>query len=80
MRTEQDVLNDFEKLGYEFSEFTKCYWLRKDNIKNDLTIVIDKELHNYRCVLEIKGDFHYGDIGMQEHKLLNELFTIWGWI
>ena len=80
-RTEQEILDDFKKLGYEFIEFTICYWLRKCNREIDISIVIDKELRNYRCVKDRPVTQYYlGDIGMKEHKLLNELFTIWGWL
>ena len=51
MRTEQDVLNDFEKLGYEFSIFSRSYWLSKEERRKDTTIAIDKELKTYRCII-----------------------------
>ena len=70
-RTEADILNDFEKLG----------WIVSRNDEDDFTlrlkgnptcaIWIDKLTKEYSmsCCLD-----------MQEHKLLNELFEVWGWL
>lgn len=81
MRTEQDVLNDFKKLGYDFSIFSRSYYLSKEENRKNTLIVIDKELKTYRCInSELGSYFIIGDIKIQEHKLLNELFQIWGWI
>ena len=69
-RTEADILKDFEKLG----------WIVSRNDEDDFTlrlkgnptcaIWIDKLTKEYSisCCLD-----------MQEHKLLNELFEVWGW-
>lgn len=69
-RTEQEILNDFELLGYEVkcSEFFIhiCY-LGKS------MIIISKAHKLYQTALDF-------DITMKIHKLLNELFTIWGWL
>lgn len=67
MRTEQDVLKDFEKLGWKVTENNKN-WLRIEIIEHE--ICIDKKSKYYCC------DWVFID----EHKLLNELFTIWGWL
>lgn len=71
MRTEQDVLNDFEKLGWECT--------RNDEVR--LTLRFSD---SYPCSIWIdKNEKCYSSntcIDIQEHKLLNELFTIWGWI
>lgn len=70
-RTEADILKDFEALG----------WIVTRNDEDDFTlrlkgnptcaIWIDKLTKEYslNCCLD-----------MQEHKLLNELFTLWGWL
>lgn len=70
-RTETDILKDFEKLG----------WIVSRNDEDDFTlrlkgnptcaIWIDKLTKEYSmsCCLD-----------MQEHKLLNELFEVWGWL
>jgi hypothetical protein len=75
MRTEEEVLKDFEKLGYEIvsngSGFIKL------NNKGDM-IRISKYSMWYRSYFE---DSELAvPIDMQEHKLLNELFSIWGWL
>lgn len=82
-RTEQEILNDFQKLGYKFVTLTIVHHLTKYELERTITIVIDFVDKNYRCVVENYDEdlkrFTNGDIGMQEHKLLHELFTIWGW-
>lgn len=80
-RTETDILNDFEALGYEFAEFTICYHLKKDMGAICKTIIINKNTHSYRCVIDnCTPHLIAGEIDMQEHKLLNELFEVWQWI
>lgn len=80
-RTEADILIDFEKLGYEFAEFTICYHLKKDMGAICKTIIINKNTHSYRCVIDnCTPHLIAGEIDMQEHKLLNELFEYWGWL
>ena len=82
MRTEQEILKDFEKLGYE----VVC--------NSDRELVLEEEYyHNHFKRIHIKKQFrlyaklqHLFNIDepvnfdIQEHKLLNELFIIWGWI
>ena len=67
MRTEQEVLKDFEKLGWKVIENNKN-WLKIENMEHE--ILICKMVEEYCCDWIFKN----------EHKLLNELFTIWGWI
>lgn len=83
MRTEEQVLKDFEKLGYEIkgNTPTKLY-MRKEN---DITISIFKLddcptwQKGYRKY-DYQEDYLALMITPTEHKLLNELFTIWGWL
>ena len=52
------------------------YYEKGDDLDKEIIINLDK--HTYEC-----GDMFYGvpeHLTIQEHKLLNELFTIWGWI
>lgn len=79
-RTEQEILKDFEKLGYEFAKFTVCYHLKKDMGAICKTIIINKNTHYYRCVIDnCTPHLITGEIDMQEHKLLYELFEVWKW-
>ena len=69
MRTEQDVLNDFEKLSWKIiinneEEITLRYGLVGK-------LFISRCFEYYQCECSIN---------IQEHKLLNELFQIWRWI
>lgn len=71
MRTEQDVLNDFEKLGWKVTENDdEDLTLRYSKIPS-LAIWVDK---NKKCYSSNTC------IDIQEHKILNELFYIWNWI
>jgi hypothetical protein len=69
-RTEQDILNDFEKLGWKVTlREGKMITLRYvKNESNAIWIEKDKSYSTNTC------------IELQEHKLLSELFTIWGWL
>ena len=71
MRTEQDVLKDFEKLGWECTRNDEDDFTLRLKGNPTCAIWIDKLTKEYSmsCCIDI-----------QEHKLLNELFTIWEWI
>ena len=75
MRTEEEVLKDFKKLGYKIrrNNTFKYISLRCDTETN-LGIIIYLKTRTY----EFNGEGMFLD--MQEHKLLNELFSIWGWL
>ena len=76
MRTEEEILKEFEELGYEVDNDDVALILTLQEtlgaITKYITIFVSK-----RRKLYVTKD---GSIGMEEHKLLNELFTIWGWI
>lgn len=84
MRTEQEILKDFEKLGYKRNENDHEYIIRleKENEKYVLRLEINKVVLGY-CKYEIRKEDCFEktiNIKMSEHKLLHELFTIWGWL
>lgn len=70
-RTEQEVLKDFEKLGYEVVR-NDDGWLELEIVGTDVSMMICKLDNNY--------DFVGDPLTIQEHKLLNELFECWGWL
>jgi hypothetical protein len=96
MRTEEEVLKDFEKLDYKILENTDRKLVLIKRIKNPYTlenikIVFYKEEEVYRKFLIHWKTSKTGKIisepkvvsfviFLQEHKLLNELFSIWGWL
>lgn len=71
-RTEQDILKDFEKLGYEVE------------VRSAFIILVDKrngyEIRIWLNDKEYSIPVEYTSIGMSEHKLLHELFKCLGWI
>lgn len=73
-RTEKEVLNDFEKLGYEVKE-NSTYELRLATAY--FTIAINKFSKVYHTYYE---DNTHSIINLFEHKLLTDLFKIWGWL
>ena len=75
MRTEEQVLEDFKKLNYDIIENDYCE-LRLNNI--GCIILIHKYEKNYQSYWE-NSDIP-SIIDIEEHKLLHELFTIWGWL
>ena len=70
MRTEQDILKDFEKLGFKVERNSDALCLLS---MNDFKIDIRKYGRKYSI-----SEWDYLDI--QEHKLLHELFKCWGWL
>lgn len=83
IRTEQEVLKDFEKLGYKIKHnYDYELMLEKENKVQGGTynITIDKEFKVYTKSTCFDYKNHFMHITMQEHKLLNELFKIWWWI
>lgn len=77
MRTETEVLKDFEKLGYEIKKSDNIICLLNDY---DTKIRISKVSRTYRVYYKKISGNMIASINMQEHKLLNELFTIWNWL
>lgn len=79
-RTKQEILKDFEK-DYAIIKNDE-YRLILVNEWNHI-IEIDKACKRYQCYYytEYTNQFELSTyIGMQEHKLLNELFTLWEWL
>lgn len=72
MRTEEEVLKDFKKLGYGI-KYNGQYYIHLHSSKN---IHCDKYIKIYKST----KSYRTAEITMQAHKLLNELFTIWGWL
>lgn len=84
MRTEKEILKDFEQLGYKINEDYSAYMIRleKENKDYVLRIDIDKSSLGY-CKYEItKSDCSERTIYVRfwEHKLIHELFECWGWL
>lgn len=75
LRTEEEVLKDFERLGYNV--VANGDWYIKLNYNGDM-IRISKYSKAYKCYDE---DSKLAlPIEIEEHKLLTELFSIWGWL
>lgn len=75
LRAEEEVLKDFEKLGYDIIE-NNDWFIKLNNNGNILRISRCSILYRYyredsELALPIK---------IKEHKLLNELYSIWGWL
>ena len=70
-RTEADILKDFEKLGWKVTRNDEDDFTLRLKGNPTCAIWIDKLTKEYSmtCCLD-----------MQEHKLLNELFNLWGWL
>lgn len=79
MRTEQEILKDFEELGYKYKIWSvKCgiiHILNKDKYPIPM-LIINKEYKNYFFVESAIIDMELHKI---LHKLLHELFECWGW-
>ena len=74
-RTEQEILKDFETLGYKVafvSEENRLLLYKS----NDDTIFIYKNTKEYEKCDIIQSI----NLTIQEHKLLHELFEVWQWV
>lgn len=70
--TEEEVLKEFEELGYEISEEIRyCRPFMIIEKGYSIMISIDKKEKEYYTSL--------GYISLQLHKLLTKLFKAWGW-
>jgi hypothetical protein len=80
-RTETDILNDFEKLGYQIPvNNEKELSIGFQTVNGWFGINIYKYAKSYE-VYEIINAIRYSvSLGIKEHKLLNELFICWGWL
>ena len=76
MRTEKEILKDFEKLGYKFTKSPVMFSLI--NSSNTKRIYIHIDTNEYTVAGSQPQVFNV--LTMQEHKLLHELFECWGWI
>lgn len=87
IRTEEEILKDFEKLGYEVikhkTEYDYYIYLKQHlnyirESEESKCIRIDLMKKQYNCF----NDFYKFEenITMQEHQLLHELFICWGWL
>ena len=82
IRTEEEILKDFGKLGYYINEIPGAITLANHNKQK--IIYVNKNKKQYEvCVVGLNIDDIYlpsQPITMQEHKLLHELFLCWGWL
>lgn len=79
IRTEEEILKDFEKLGYYMTIKKEGFFYNGiilDNKYSGEKINISFDLKAYYKESDTIGR----SIHMQEHKLLNELFICWGWL
>ena len=84
-RREQEILKDFEDLGYDIENHNEMFYLKKGKYY----IAINKTDKTYKAFYQyVKFDEDHEKIvcyrpkglTLREHKLLNELFILWGWI
>ena len=79
MRTEEEILKDFEKLGYTEIYVNKPYFIEmeKDQVRLIVNMAEDKSVDKfYENGLEDRAE----SITLEELKLLYELFKLWGWL
>lgn len=80
-RTEQEILKDFEKMGYEVDKGWSYVELVRPEYEGAgieyVVLFINKKHYEYECYYK-ETNLSY-PIALQEHKLLNELFECWNW-
>lgn len=88
MRTEEEILKDFEKLGWNIAENYVNFTLKQVKTEYGIFgqvfwycyIFFDKDKQTYTAIANGNFTTKGYDLSIQEHKLLNELFIIWGWL
>lgn len=83
MRTEEEILQDFKKLGYEkqYCEETACWFYKRFGHQQLKHIFIGREFSkSVSCVMIDKEKNEFGFLDIEEFKLLHELFELWGWL
>ena len=88
IRTEEEILKDFEKLGWfvgnGFANFVLEKLEREQDefleIHHHCYISINKEKHTYSAIDLHCYNTHRYSLSMQEHQLLHELFICYGWL
>lgn len=78
MRTEEEILKDFEKMSYKIVKNDEKLTL-KHEIAN-AQIEIYKKSKCYLCEIDLGFNIIPSFIEFQEHKLIHELFECWGWL
>ena len=80
MRTEKQILKDFEKLGYKETYCDDEYCeIEKKIGKNSKCIAIDTKFKTFGCYMCVGEKELPYSIEKEEFKLLHELFECWGW-
>ena len=77
MKNEEEVLQKFRQYGGIINANDERVLMI---IIDNRCIEIDKQCKCYYCYDVFKSRPVSTFIKMNEHKLLNELFTIWGWL
>lgn len=73
MRTEEEILEDFKKLRVKIIINEKQYLIRCFITPRPVRlIVISQDTRSYQA--------NFNNFSMELHKLLHELFEIWGWL
>lgn len=76
-RTEQEILNDFETLGYQIPvNNEKELSIGFQTVNGWFGINIYKYAKSYEVYEIINATRYSVSLGIQEHKLLNELFEV----
>lgn len=76
-RNEWFILSEFKKLGWFIMRNTSYYL---ELVKDSFIIGIDKENRTYAAKYSEGENSYIAFFDMEEHKLLHELFDLWGWL
>ena len=75
MRTEQEILKDFENMSWEIIQNDAHKLTLKNKITN-AQIDLYKNSKSYQCAIDLGFTIVPSLIDFQEHKLLHELFEL----
>lgn len=72
----EEIIKEWEELGYEWSEYSKTILLRREMFITTETIIIGKEDFSYYKL----AYFNLDHIDLREHQLLTKTFKALGWL
>lgn len=72
----EEVIKEWEELGYEWSEYSSVIHLCREMLTNTETIIIKKKDYSYYKLTD--DSLH--PIDLREHQLLTKTFKALGWL
>jgi hypothetical protein len=74
---EQEILKEFEELGYKINYFTKKRIVLINFVLSEVIDIVKE--YKFYSKYDLETNI-YSNLTIPEHRLLHKLFEIWNWI